>query len=113
MAEGTSPQWLDDPLSLGQDGSPGPSPLPWPLQAVLVRRAWSKENVLSQFRIPQEEREQVGFHSYLRGNFIHVIHVLHSACVTRIIQESEIRREKKIKNLKSDDNSHASKHNFL
>lgn len=92
--EGACLQGLDDPLSLGQDGSPGPSPLPWALQAVLVRCAWPKENFQGQLWIPQEKWEQVGFHSYFRGNFIHVIHILHSASVTGIIPVSENRRGK-------------------
>ena len=29
--EGASPQGINDPFSLSQNGFPGPSPLPWPL----------------------------------------------------------------------------------
>lgn len=72
-----------------------PAHIPGPMQAVLVRRAWAKENFYSQLWIPQEDGGQVGFRSYFRGNLIHVFHVLHSACVARIIQESESRRGKK------------------
>lgn len=70
-------QGLDDSLSLGEDGLPGPFPLPWPLQPVLVWGAWAKENLHGQLRVREKEDQQIGLHTHLGGDFVHVLNVIH------------------------------------
>jgi hypothetical protein len=61
--EHTCSQGFEDAVSLSEDGCPGSGPFPWPLQTVLIRGAGTKENLLGQLCIPEEEREEVGFDS--------------------------------------------------
>lgn len=81
LTSNSSLQWFDDPLSLSQDGSPGPIPFPWTLQTVLVWGAGSKENFHGQLGIWEKKQQQVGLHPNQSGNLIHVLNVVHLDCV--------------------------------
>lgn len=74
-------QGFHDPLSLSQDGSPGPIPFPWTPQTVLVWGAGPKENFHGQLWIWEKQEQQVGLHPNQSGNFIHVLNVVHLDCV--------------------------------
>lgn len=90
----TSLQGLENPLSLGQDGSPGSIPFPWPLQAVLVWGAGAKENLKGQFWIREKEKQQVGLHPHQGGDLIHVFNVIHLNCVAGCLHIPETQKRR-------------------